>query len=159
MIGLCAKWNWSVPYCRVRKGEQNHDHPTELQISSEWPSFRFLCLEQAFLRALVEHTGDSVQRRRLQELCSKQGTANYNLYVRDRSLSVLELLTSFPSCSPPLSLLIGQTPCFCLSHSLSLSGSVTQLCLFSFFLSWFKCLPQNYIVHLLLFMSHSNKYI
>uniref|UniRef100_A0A671XEN1 Methionine synthase reductase n=1 Tax=Sparus aurata TaxID=8175 RepID=A0A671XEN1_SPAAU len=88
------------------------------------------CLEirsvpkKAFLRALVEHTGDSVQRRRLQELCSKQGTANYNLYVRDRSLSVLELLTSFPSCSPPLSLLIGQTPCFCLSHSLSLSGSL-----------------------------------
>uniref|UniRef100_A0A671XEP8 Methionine synthase reductase n=1 Tax=Sparus aurata TaxID=8175 RepID=A0A671XEP8_SPAAU len=74
------------------------------------------CLEirsvpkKAFLRALVEHTGDSVQRRRLQELCSKQGTANYNLYVRDRSLSVLELLTSFPSCSPPLSLLIEHLP-------------------------------------------------
>ena len=73
----------------------------------------------------MEHTGDNVQRRRLQELCSKQGTADYNLYVRDPSLSVLELLTAFPSCSPPLSLLIGQSPFSCLSHSLSLSGSVT----------------------------------
>ncbi|XP_036935079.1 methionine synthase reductase isoform X2 [Acanthopagrus latus] len=74
------------------------------------------CLEirsipkKAFLRALVEHTGDNVQRRRLQELCSKQGTADYNLYVRDPSLSVLELLTAFPSCSPPLSLLIEHLP-------------------------------------------------
>ncbi|XP_039982355.1 methionine synthase reductase [Xiphias gladius] len=80
------------------------------------------CLEirsvpkKAFLRALVEHTGDSVQRRRLQELCSKQGTADYNLYVRDPSLSFLELLTAFPSCLPPLSLLIGQNPCSYLSQ-------------------------------------------
>uniref|UniRef100_A0A8P4GDB1 Methionine synthase reductase n=1 Tax=Dicentrarchus labrax TaxID=13489 RepID=A0A8P4GDB1_DICLA len=74
------------------------------------------CLEirhvpkKAFLRALVEHTGDAVQRRRLQELCSKQGTADYNLYVRDPSLSVLELLSAFPSCMPPLSLLIEHLP-------------------------------------------------
>ncbi|KAG7524173.1 methionine synthase reductase isoform X1 [Solea senegalensis] len=74
------------------------------------------CLEirsvpkKAFLRALVEHTGDSVQRRRLQELCSKQGAADYNLHVRDLSLSVLELLTVFPSCSPPLRLLIEHLP-------------------------------------------------
>ncbi|XP_041670119.1 methionine synthase reductase isoform X2 [Cheilinus undulatus] len=74
------------------------------------------CLEirsvpkKAFLRALVEHTATSVQRRRLQELCSKQGAADYNLYVRDPSLSFLELLTAFPSCSPPLSLLIEHLP-------------------------------------------------
>ncbi|KAM9337183.1 methionine synthase reductase [Symphorus nematophorus] len=74
------------------------------------------CLEirsvpkKAFLRALVEHTGDGVQKRRLQELCSKQGSADYNLYVRDQSLSVLDLLTAFPSCLPPLSLLIEHLP-------------------------------------------------
>ncbi|XP_070784159.1 methionine synthase reductase [Enoplosus armatus] len=74
------------------------------------------CLEirsvpkKAFLRALVEHTGDNMQRRRLQELCSKQGTADYNLYVRDPSLSASELLAAFPSCSPPLSLLIEHLP-------------------------------------------------
>lgn len=72
------------------------------------------CLEirsvpkKAFLRALVECTGDSGQRRRLQELCSKQGSADYNLYVRDPSLGLLDLITAFPACSPPLSLLIGQ---------------------------------------------------
>ncbi|XP_042254819.1 methionine synthase reductase isoform X2 [Thunnus maccoyii] len=74
------------------------------------------CLEirsvpkKAFLRALVENTRDSVQKRRLQELCSKQGAEDYNLYVRDQSLSILELLAAFPSCSPPLSLLIEHLP-------------------------------------------------
>uniref|UniRef100_A0A8C2ZLR9 Methionine synthase reductase n=1 Tax=Cyclopterus lumpus TaxID=8103 RepID=A0A8C2ZLR9_CYCLU len=74
------------------------------------------CLEirsvpkKAFVRALVEHTGDCVQKRRLQELCSRQGSADYNLYVRDSGLSVLELLAAFPSCSPPLSLLIEHLP-------------------------------------------------
>ncbi|KAM4718460.1 methionine synthase reductase isoform 2-T3 [Anableps anableps] len=74
------------------------------------------CLEirsvpkKAFLRALVEHTSDSAQRRRLQELCSKQGAADYNLFVRDPCLSVSELLAAFPSCSPPLRLLIELLP-------------------------------------------------
>uniref|UniRef100_A0A665VEV4 Methionine synthase reductase n=1 Tax=Echeneis naucrates TaxID=173247 RepID=A0A665VEV4_ECHNA len=74
------------------------------------------CLEirtvpkKAFLRALVEHTGDTVQRRRLQELCSKQGATEYNQYVRDPGLSILEVLTAFPSCSPPLCLLIEHLP-------------------------------------------------
>ncbi|XP_061569427.1 methionine synthase reductase isoform X2 [Cololabis saira] len=74
------------------------------------------CLEirsvpkKVFLRALVEYTADGAQKRRLQELCSKQGAADYNLYVRDPSLTILELLTAFPSCTPPLSLLIEHLP-------------------------------------------------
>uniref|UniRef100_A0A674MXF7 Methionine synthase reductase n=1 Tax=Takifugu rubripes TaxID=31033 RepID=A0A674MXF7_TAKRU len=45
------------------------------------------CLEirsvpkKAFLRALVEYTVDGVQKRRLQELCSKQGTTDYNSFA------------------------------------------------------------------------------
>uniref|UniRef100_A0AAZ3QS37 Methionine synthase reductase n=1 Tax=Oncorhynchus tshawytscha TaxID=74940 RepID=A0AAZ3QS37_ONCTS len=65
--------------------------------------------KKAFLRSLVECTGDSGEKRRLQELCSKQGSADYNLYVRDHNLGLLDLLTAFPACQPPLSLLIGQS--------------------------------------------------
>ncbi|CAL8311552.1 unnamed protein product [Merluccius merluccius] len=74
------------------------------------------CLEirsvpkKAFLRALVECAGDSVQKRRLQELCSKQGSADYNGFIRDWSLCLGELLTEFTSCTPPLSLLIEHLP-------------------------------------------------
>ncbi|XP_041736157.2 methionine synthase reductase isoform X2 [Coregonus clupeaformis] len=66
--------------------------------------------KKAFLRSLVECTGDSGERRRLQELCSKQGSADYNLYVRDPSLGLLDLLRAFPACQPPLSLLIEHLP-------------------------------------------------
>ncbi|XP_077365668.1 methionine synthase reductase [Festucalex cinctus] len=74
------------------------------------------CLEirsvpkKAFLRALAEHTADSGQRRRLQELCSKQGSADYNRFVRESSVSILELLDAFPSCSPPFSIFIEHLP-------------------------------------------------
>lgn len=80
---------------------------TQMESVSKWLDFQFPSPRQAFLRALVEHTADDVQRRRLQELCSKQGAADYNSYVRDPNLSVLELLMAFPSCSPPLGALIG----------------------------------------------------
>lgn len=76
-------------------------------VAEQFGDCQFLSLCQALVRALAEHTLDSVQRRRLQELCSKQGTADYNSYVREPSLSILELLTAFPSCTPPLSILIG----------------------------------------------------
>lgn len=85
---------------------------------SDCPFDFSLSLCQAFLRALVECTKDSVERRRLQELCSKQGAADYNLYVRDSSLSVSELLAAFPSCTPPLSLIIGQSACCYPSRSI-----------------------------------------
>ncbi|XP_030625265.1 methionine synthase reductase isoform X2 [Chanos chanos] len=74
------------------------------------------CLEirsvpkKAFIRALVEHTEKGDEKRRLQELCSKQGSADYNRFVRDPNVCILDLLRAFPSCSPPLSLLIEHLP-------------------------------------------------
>ncbi|XP_048122588.1 methionine synthase reductase isoform X1 [Alosa alosa] len=74
------------------------------------------CLEirsvpkKAFLRALVECTSAAPEKRRLQELCSKQGTADYNRFIRDTSVCLLDLLLAFPSCHPPLSLLIEHLP-------------------------------------------------
>ncbi|XP_038626439.1 methionine synthase reductase [Tachyglossus aculeatus] len=74
------------------------------------------CLEvravpkKAFLRALVEHTSDAAEKRRLQELCSKQGAADYNRFIRDSCVCLLDLLQAFPTCRPPLSLLIEHLP-------------------------------------------------
>ncbi|XP_057646045.1 methionine synthase reductase isoform X1 [Chionomys nivalis] len=74
------------------------------------------CLEiravpkKAFLRALVDYTSSAAEKRRLQELCSKQGAADYNRFVRDASVCLLDLLLTFPSCHPPLSLLLEQLP-------------------------------------------------
>ncbi|KAE8597538.1 hypothetical protein XENTR_v10016503 [Xenopus tropicalis] len=74
------------------------------------------CLEiravpkKAMIRALVEHTSNAAEKRRLQELCSKQGGSDYNHFIRDNSISILDLLNVFPSCSPPLNLLIEHLP-------------------------------------------------
>nr|XP_056718954.1 methionine synthase reductase [Euleptes europaea] len=74
------------------------------------------CLEiralpkKAFLRSLVEYTADVGTKRRLQELCSKQGAADYNTFVRDTGACLLDLLGAFPACRPPLSLLIEHLP-------------------------------------------------
>uniref|UniRef100_A0A8D1TPM7 Methionine synthase reductase n=1 Tax=Sus scrofa TaxID=9823 RepID=A0A8D1TPM7_PIG len=85
----------------------------------EGRSLQFLftwCLEiravpkKAFLRALAEHSSDGAERRRLQELCSRQGTADYNRLIRDARACLLDLLLAFPSCQPPLSLLLEHLP-------------------------------------------------
>uniref|UniRef100_UPI00398F05C3 methionine synthase reductase n=1 Tax=Pristiophorus japonicus TaxID=55135 RepID=UPI00398F05C3 len=71
------------------------------------------CLEiravpkKACLRALVEYTSDPCEKRRLQELSSRQGAADYSRYIRDCNICLLNILSVLPSCHPPLSLLIG----------------------------------------------------
>ncbi|XP_062899930.1 methionine synthase reductase isoform X2 [Mobula hypostoma] len=81
-----------------------------LQFTLTW------CLEiravpkKAFLRALVEYTSDPSEKRRLQELCSKQGAADYNQYIRDFNVCLLDILRSVPSCHPPFSLLVEHLP-------------------------------------------------
>ncbi|CAN8184275.1 unnamed protein product [Coccothraustes coccothraustes] len=74
------------------------------------------CLEiraipkKAFLRALVECTSDAGEKRRLQELCSRQGASDYTHFIRDSNVCLLDLLHAFPSCKPSLSLLIEHLP-------------------------------------------------
>lgn len=63
---------------------------------------------QAFLRALEGCTSEGSEKRRLQELCSRQGAADYSRFVRDAGVCLLDLLLAFPSCRPPLSLLLGE---------------------------------------------------
>ncbi|XP_072544806.1 methionine synthase reductase [Salminus brasiliensis] len=85
-------------------------HKCTLQYLLTW------CLEirsvpkKAFVRALVEWTQDSTEKRRLQELCSREGSADYNRFVRDTNVCLLDLLQAFKSCSPPLSLVIEHLP-------------------------------------------------
>ncbi|XP_018609734.1 methionine synthase reductase [Scleropages formosus] len=67
-------------------------------------------LKKAFLRSLVEYTSNPAEKRRLQELCSKQGSAEYNSFIRDPGLCLLDLLRAFTSCLPPLSILIEHLP-------------------------------------------------
>ncbi|XP_078394858.1 methionine synthase reductase isoform X1 [Cetorhinus maximus] len=74
------------------------------------------CLEirsvpkKACLRALAEYTSDSCEKRRLQELSSRQGAADYNRCLRDHNICLLDILRALPSCHPPFSLLLEHLP-------------------------------------------------
>lgn len=74
------------------------------------------CLEirsvpsKALVRVMAEHTADPQEKRRLQELCSKQGTGDYTKFVREPNLSLLDLLNTFPSCKPPFERLLELLP-------------------------------------------------
>ncbi|XP_043082709.1 methionine synthase reductase isoform X2 [Puntigrus tetrazona] len=74
------------------------------------------CLEirsapkKAFVRALADFTENGLEKRRLLELCSKEGSSQYNSFVRDANVCLLDLLRAFPSCLPPLSLLFEHLP-------------------------------------------------
>lgn len=74
------------------------------------------CLEirtvpkKALIRMLVEYTEDPLEKRRLQELCSKQGSSDYQAFVREPSICLLEVLKAFPSCKPTFERLLEHLP-------------------------------------------------
>lgn len=74
------------------------------------------CLEiravpsKAFIRVLSEYTADPQEKRRLQELCSKQDASDYMRFIREPGVSLLDLLNNFPSCQPPFERLLELLP-------------------------------------------------
>ncbi|KAJ8277709.1 hypothetical protein GJAV_G00078880 [Gymnothorax javanicus] len=116
-IGLEAKKNFAVQLqLRTDTKKKVAQIPSYILQNCTLQYLLTRCLEirsvpkKAFLRALVDYTTDAGEKRRLQELCSKQGSADYNRFVRDPSLCLLDILRAFSSCSPPLSLLIEHLP-------------------------------------------------
>ncbi|KAM6349690.1 methionine synthase reductase [Podargus strigoides] len=103
---------------RVKQGTKKKG-ATRPQHIPERSTLKFIltwCLEiraipkKAFLRALVECTSDAGEKRRLQELCSRQGASDYTQFIRDSNVCLLDLLHAFPSCKPSLNLLIEHLP-------------------------------------------------
>lgn len=63
--------------------------------------------KKAFLAHLAQFTtSDEVQHRRLLELSSRQGAADYQALVFAHRLTLMDILRTFTACRPPLSLLL-----------------------------------------------------
>merc|ERR1719427_2454623 len=74
-------------------------------------SLDFRCVpRKAFIRMLVEYTGDEGERRRLQELCSVQGGTDYGTFIRGKYVGVIQLLQTFTTCQPPIVRLLELLP-------------------------------------------------
>ncbi|XP_069695845.1 methionine synthase reductase-like isoform X2 [Periplaneta americana] len=70
-----------------------------------------ICLDiQVFLCVLASCTEDSKERRRLEELCSKEGSSDYSEFVIAARVTLLDLLEAFPSCCPPVERILEHLP-------------------------------------------------
>ncbi|XP_062423972.1 methionine synthase reductase [Rhea pennata] len=117
ILGLSGKGEHFV-CVKVKEGtkKKGATHPQHIPERSTLKFILTWCLEiravpkKAFLRALVECTSDAGEKRRLQELCSRQGASDYTRFVREPHVCLLDLLHAFPSCRPSLNLLIEHLP-------------------------------------------------
>ncbi|XP_009637048.1 methionine synthase reductase [Egretta garzetta] len=117
ILGLSEKGEYFV-CIKVKQGTKKKGaaHPQHIPERSTLKFILTWCLEiraipkKAFLRALVECTSDAGEKRRLQELCSRQGASDYTRFIRDSNVCLLDLLHAFPSCKPSLNLLIEHLP-------------------------------------------------
>ncbi|NXF92748.1 MTRR reductase, partial [Eubucco bourcierii] len=117
ILGLSEKGECFVSV-KVKQGtkKKGATHPQHIPERSTLKFILTWCLEiraipkKAFLRALVECTSDAGEKRRLQELCSRQGASDYARFIRDSNVCLLDLLHAFPSCRPPLNLLMEHLP-------------------------------------------------
>jgi len=67
-------------------------------------------VKKPLLRCLLEHTRGEEDRGKLAILCSKEGGQEYLSQIRDKQVTLLELLSMFPSCVPPVTLLLEHLP-------------------------------------------------
>ncbi|KAJ9601835.1 hypothetical protein L9F63_000017, partial [Diploptera punctata] len=66
--------------------------------------------KKIFLRILSVYTGDPLEKRRLEELCSKEGSDNYSKTIVEARTTLLDLLITFPSCCPPVERILEHLP-------------------------------------------------
>ncbi|CAD6195798.1 unnamed protein product [Caenorhabditis auriculariae] len=62
------------------------------------------------LRILADSAQNALERRRLLELCSAQGMADFTEFIRQAGISVVDVLLAFPSVRPPVDRLIELLP-------------------------------------------------
>ena len=94
---------------------------------------RNVCVKKALLRMLSHYCGEKSDETRLLELCSKEGSEQFQSLVKETSLSLLDLLNMFASCRPPLDHLIQLLPpllarsySLCSFYKQSSGGSVSN---------------------------------
>ncbi|CAN7945350.1 unnamed protein product, partial [Ixodes hexagonus] len=115
---LMTKIEFSGETCRVSllpgKPSKGFEHLPKKSCDLKWMLQTCCDLravpKKAFLRALADHALDENDRRRLLELCSREGAKDYADFVLESRTSILSILAAFPSCKPPVALLFEHLP-------------------------------------------------
>lgn len=100
--------------------------------------------KKAFLRLLAEYATDPAEQQQLLVLCSRQGKELYADFVERQALTLLDLLYLFPSCTPPLEMLLSALPSLAPRlYSLSCSPLASEhIMTFAFSVVTFECGPK-----------------
>ncbi|GMS84789.1 hypothetical protein PENTCL1PPCAC_6964, partial [Pristionchus entomophagus] len=90
--------------------------PNYLPVKSSLRHLFTYCLDirrapaRPLLRFMADSATDGGEKRRLLELCSAQGVAEFTTYVRQAALSLVDVLLAFPSVVPQIERLIENLP-------------------------------------------------
>lgn len=66
--------------------------------------------KKLFVRALLEHTSDKLDRELLSLWCSKEGAKDFSGEVTEKKMTIVELFDRVPSCQPPVAVLLEHLP-------------------------------------------------
>lgn len=64
---------------------------------------------QLFLLELSQHTQDERERKAMQYLCSKEGSAMFSQHVLNKKQSFVDILKTFQSCKPPIGVILAHS--------------------------------------------------
>ncbi|CDW55229.1 methionine synthase reductase [Trichuris trichiura] len=67
------------------------------------------CPSRLMLRLFADHCESYEEKRRLLELCSSEGQQEYQKFIRQSALSLLDVLHAFRTCIPPIDRLLGSS--------------------------------------------------
>ncbi|XP_047990459.1 methionine synthase reductase [Leguminivora glycinivorella] len=67
-------------------------------------------IKKLFLLALSKHTKCDTERKTLEYLSSKEGSAAYTKHILNRGICILDLFTIFKTCRPPIPILLANLP-------------------------------------------------
>ena len=109
--------DWDAPMSlRVSPGYEGKPLPSNLPTTftvrgalTSSVEVRATC-KKSLLRALAEVARDENEKRRLEELCSRQGAQDHLKFVLKHNICVLDVLHNFPSCRPSADLLLQHLP-------------------------------------------------
>ncbi|XP_065666396.1 methionine synthase reductase isoform X2 [Hydra vulgaris] len=122
------KFTLNVSSDTVKRGAKVPDYIPKIttlrNIFMQYVDFRAVP-RKAFLRMLADYTYNDPEKKRLQELCSSQGSKDFDMFVRANLIGLVELLQTFHSCNPPVERLIEMLPrLFPREYSVASSPSV-----------------------------------
>ncbi|KAI1285666.1 Methionine synthase reductase [Halotydeus destructor] len=68
--------------------------------------------KKSSFRHFAEFCTDDSEKRRLLELSSREGADDYNKFVRNSNVNLLDVLSTFKTCKPSLEAVLFNLPCF-----------------------------------------------